>query len=192
VKTAFRLALVVLAAAAVAAGWLLWRGEAVISLGQTELQQAIQLGFPVEKTYLVIVQVRLSDPVVTLRESSDRIELAVRVEAGIKDVGKPSRGTADLSCRIRYEPSEGSFYADDPKVERLALDGHPEGLLEKSSGAVTWMLQGLLAHRPIYTLKALDTARSVSKLDLKDVRVRDGRLRLTLGVDAASAGSSAH
>ena len=185
-KTAFRLGLVALAAAAVAAGWLLWRGEAVVSLGQAELQQALRLGFPLEKTYLVIVQVRLSDPVVTLREDSDRIELAVRVEAGLKDLGRPSRGTADVSCRIRYEPSEGSFYADDPKVERLSLDGHPEGLLEKSSGAVTWVLRGLLARQPIYTLRTLDTARSVARLVLKDVRVREGRLRLTLGVDAGS------
>lgn len=185
-KMALRLGLVVLAAALVAAGWLLWRGEAVVSLGQAELQQAIRLGFPVEKTALAVVQVRLSDPVVTLRESSDRIELAVRVEAGLKDLGRPSRGTADVSCRIRFEPSEGSFYADDPRVERLSLDGHPEGLVEKSSGAVTWILQGLLARRPIYTLKSVDTARSVARLVLKDVRVRDGKLRLALGVDAAS------
>lgn len=181
-KTPIRLGLVALVGAASAAGWLLWRGELVISLGQAELQQALRVGFPVEKTALAVVRVTLSDPVVTLRESSDRIELAVRVEAGLQGIGKPSRGTADVSCRIRYEPAEGSFYADNPKVERLSLDGHPDGLLEKSSGAVTWILQGLLAGRPIYQLKTLDTAHSVAKLVLTDVRVRDGKLRLTLGL----------
>ena len=179
---AVRLGLVALLAAAIPAGWLLWRGDLVVSLGQAELQQALRVGFPVEKTYLAVVRVALSEPVVTLRESSDRIELAVRVEAGLQGIGKPSRGTADVSCRIRYEPVEGSFYADDPKVERLSLDGHRDGLLEKSSGAVTWILQGLLAGRPIYKLKALDTAHSVAKLVLKDVRVQDGKLRLTLGL----------
>jgi hypothetical protein len=160
-------------------GWFVWRGETVVSLGQTELQQAIALGFPVEKTYLAVVHTRLSDPVVELKEGSDRIGLTVAVEIGLQGVGKPTRGSASLSCRIRYEPAEGSFYADDPSVDRLSLDGHPEG----ATGAITWIVKGLLAHHPIYTLPSSGFGRSAAKLVLKDVRVQNGALRLTLSVD---------
>jgi hypothetical protein len=185
-KRIAQLGLAFMLAAGLLLGWFLWRGETVVSLGQTELQQAIALGFPVEKTYLALVHVRLSDPVVVLKENSDRIGLSVAVAVGLQGVGKPAQGSAELSCQIRYEPAEGSFYADDPSVDRLTLDGHTEGVLEKTTGAITWIVKGLLLHHPIYTFKAHDFGHSAAKLVLKDVRVQDGKLRLTLGLAPAA------
>jgi hypothetical protein len=167
-------------------GWFLWRGDTIVSLGRPELQQTIALGFPVEKTALAVFRVRLSDPSVLLRESSDRLGLTAAAEVGLQGAGPPAKGTVELSCRIRYEAAKGSFYADDPRVERLTLDGHPHGLIESTAEALTGIVAGLLARSPIYTLPAAGLQHSVATLVLKDVRVRDGKLRLTLGLASAA------
>jgi hypothetical protein len=182
-KKALVAGLLVLAGAGLAVGWFFWGGETVVSLNQWEIQQAIVLGFPVEKTYLGVLKVHLRDPLVVLPEASDRIGLRVTVDAGIPGLGKPSTGTAELSCRIRYDREKVSFYADDPRVERLSLDEHRDGAPEKAPAAVTWIVKGLLADRPLYTLTSVDVGHSLAKLVLKDVRVKDGKLRLTLAVD---------
>ncbi len=67
-------------------------------------------------------------------------------------------------------------------MEHLRLEGHRDGPLDKTSGAVTWIVHGLLAHTPIYTLKSVDVGHSLAKLVLRDARVKDGKLRLSLGL----------
>lgn len=185
-KSLVGLGLALVLGAGIVGGWFLWRGDTVVLLGEAELEQAIGLGFPVEKTYLGLLHVRLTDPRVVLRENSDRIGLSFAVAVGLEGLGKPARGSADLSCRIRYEPAEGSFYADDPSVDRLRLGSHAEGVVEKATGAVTWIVKGLLVHRPIYTLRSRVLSQSVAKLVLKDVRVENGNLRLTLSAQAGA------
>ncbi|HXX92334.1 MAG TPA: DUF1439 domain-containing protein [Planctomycetota bacterium] len=166
----------------VAALWLLWGRTVVVELGPAELQRALERGFPVEKTYLVVIKLELSEPTVALQESSDRIGLAAKVRVGFLDTRATIRGTVEVSCRVRYDAARGAFFADDPRVERLSIEGHPKSYLEKTTGAVTWILRGVFENTPVYTLRAGDTRHSFAKLLLKDVRVTHGTLRLTLGL----------
>ncbi|HVR85097.1 MAG TPA: DUF1439 domain-containing protein [Planctomycetota bacterium] len=172
-----------LVAAAAGVAWLFLGNTCVIELHQPELQRALEISFPVEKTYLHLIKVDLRDPVVTLRETSDRITFSVLIGVGLPGTHQPLRGSAELSCRIRYDAPRGAFFADDLKVERLTVDGHPEGYLEGTKGAVTWILQSVLDHSPVYTLRAQETRHALAKLILKDVRVKQGKLRLTLGLE---------
>jgi hypothetical protein len=181
-KKALLILSLVLTACAALAVWLLLGNTFVIELDQTEVQRALEIAFPVEKTYLHLIKVDLGEPVVTLRETSERITFSAKIGVGLPGFSKPLRGAADLSCLIRYDANRGAFFADDPKVERLTVEGHPEGYLERTKGAVTWILAGALEHTPVYTLRAEDARHSVAKLILKDVRVKQGKLRLTLGV----------
>jgi hypothetical protein len=179
------LLLLALGLAAVVSGvaWLLLGNSCIIELGQPEVQRALEISFPVEKTYLHLIKVDLRDPVVTLKETSERIALSVKIGVGLPGILQPQRGAAELSCLIRYDAARGAFFADDPKVERITVEGHPEGYLERTKGAVTWLLRGVLDHTPVYSLRPQDTRQSIAKLILKDVRVKGGKLRLTLGVD---------
>jgi hypothetical protein len=172
-----------LVAAGAAVAWLLFGNTFVIELDQPELQRALEIAFPVEKTYLHIIKVEVRDPRVGLKESSERIMFSVTLAVGLPGIRQPLRGEAEMSCMIRYDAARAAFFADDPKVERLLVDGHPEGYLEKTKGAVTWILRSVLDHTPVYTLRAQDTRHSLAKLILKDARVKEGKLRLTLGVN---------
>ena len=168
-------------AVALAAG-LLWKREYVLELDQAQLQKSLDAAFPVEKTYLVIIKIDLSDPAVALHESSDRIRFAVSVGVGVPGINGRLRGRAELSGRIRYEPDHGAFYAEEPTVEQLSVHGLPDRYVDKTRGAVAWAVKGVLESRPVYTLKTGDVRQSAARLLLKDVRVSGGKLRLRLGV----------
>jgi hypothetical protein len=180
-KKALLILVLLLAVAGAFVAWLLLGNTVVIELDQIEIQKAIESSFPVEKTYLHLIKVDLREPVVLLPETSERIGFSVKIGVGLPGVGKPLRGTAEISCRIRYDADRGAFFADDLEIERLSVEGHPEGYLERTQGAVTWILRGVLEHTPVYTLRAQDAGHSFAKLILKDVRVKQGKLRLTLG-----------
>jgi hypothetical protein len=182
VKKALLILVLLLAIVAALVTWLLIGNTVAIELDQVEVQRALEIAFPVEKTYLHVIKVELSDPVVTLPETSERIAFSVKIGVGLPGFSNPLRGAAELSCRIRYDANRGAFFADDPKVERLVVERHPEGYLEGTKGAVTWLLRSVLERTPVYTLRAQDTRHSVAKLILKDVRVKQGKLCLTLGV----------
>jgi len=182
IKKALLILVPVLAVAAALVTWLLIGNSVVIELDQGEVQRALEIAFPVEKTYLHVIKVELSVPVVTLPETSERIAFSVKMGVGLPGFPKPLRGAAEVSCRIRYDANRGAFFADDLKMERLTVEGHPEGYLERTQGAVTWILRGVLDHTPVYTLRTQDAGHAFAKLVLKDVRVKKSKLRLTLGV----------
>jgi hypothetical protein len=162
--------------------WLLWGRAFVVELGQRELQSALEKGFPVEETYLLVLKLDLSQPTVTLQEHSDRIGLAAKVRVGFLDTSASLRGTAEVSCLVRYDAARGAFFAEDPRVERLLIDGHPQSQHEMIKAAITGVLKGVFDQTPVYTLGANDVRQSIAKLVLKDVRVKNGKLRFTLGV----------
>ena len=67
-------------------------------------------------------------------------------------------------------------------IEQLAIEGHPRANLERTKSAITWVLKGVFDRTPVYTLRPGDVRQSFAKLLLKDVRVKNGKLRLTLGM----------
>jgi hypothetical protein len=171
-----------LVVASAIAMWLVWGREYIVELDQAQVQKALDAGFPVEKTYLGIVGVELTEPVMNLQEHSDRIRLAVNVGVGLPGITRRLRGKAELSGQIRYVAAQGSFYSDDLTVEGLTVGGLPDKYVEKTRGAVAWAMKGVLEGRPVYTLRAGDVRQSAAKLLLKEVRVTHGKLRLTLRV----------
>ncbi|HZE99683.1 MAG TPA: DUF1439 domain-containing protein [Planctomycetota bacterium] len=163
-------------------GWTLWTGSLVVALGPRELQLALERSFPVETAYLHVLKIDLRDPVVSLAEGSDRIGLSLKLGLGMPPLPGRWAGSASISCRIRYNAALGAFFADDPLIERLEVADHPGRDQELTRTALTWVLKGVLEHTPVYTLAAGETSHVLAKLVLKDVRVRNGSLRLTLGL----------
>ena len=88
-------------------------------------------------------------------------------------------GRVAFSGRVRYVRFQGDFFLDDVQVDDLQLTEFPPALAEvirqRGPGAMRRALEG----HPIYTIKG-DTAReALAKLAVQDVRVVQGRLRVT-------------
>lgn len=148
-----------------------------IELTEQDLQTRLAERFPIQNCSLIIVCLDVTAPQLKLTEGSDRIALSADLSATLGQRRYP--GTLAFSGRVRYVAQEGEFFLDDITVERFDLAGVPihytEILRNRGPGA----LRCVLSTRPIYTLKGNTLQERLARLAVRDVRVVDGKLRVS-------------
>ncbi len=155
----------------------------VVELTEDQLQTGVNAIFPVEKPYLLLLTLTLSDPQVRLIEGADRISFSTRATLNLRVEGqeKSLGGQGTVTTGLRYHPENYSFYLDDPQLEKLEVQGLPV----KYVGLVNDLARKLAAERisstRIYTLRPTDLKRSTARLILKGLTVRNQRLVVELG-----------
>lgn len=175
--------LVFVATAGTAAVFLLQDRQVEIRLSEAQLLEAINKKLPFKKSYLIILDVELDNPRISLPEDGSRVQAGVDILVNIRlGGGKRITGTADASAGIRYRAEAGQFFLMDPKIEKLSVGDIPLAYSEKVDDAVGKALKAFFDQRPVYTLKETDTKQKTAKLVLKDVSVDQGVLVLTLGL----------
>jgi hypothetical protein len=168
-------------ALSLAALFLLSRQTYVVELSQEQLQDKLEKGFPLKKGVLVF-NLELTDPKVTLRDGSDRIHFSVNVGTNIRIDGVTPRGTAAVATRLRYVPDRGEFYMSDPDAV-LDLESMTGENLEKINEIANVLLKEFSAQRPLYRLEESDLKENVARAVLRDVRVEGGVLKIHLGLN---------
>lgn len=149
-------------------------------LTASELQTQLASQFPLQEQ-TPFMTVTLSDPIVILKEKSDRIGLELTVAtAALGNTGGKARGLMD--GQLHYEPKTGEFFLRDPEVQRLYVAGVPEQYQSDIRMMVDSIAKQALSRIPIYTLKEDDPDQSLAKSFLKSVSVRNGKLILDLGL----------
>jgi hypothetical protein len=151
--------------------------QASIDIDQAQLQERLDARFPQKSCTMLVACVTLSRPVVKLTEDSPRIGLsaAVLVTLGRREMP----GQVAFSGLLRYVRYQGDFYLDDVQIENFSLTGFPPDLVQVVKVRGPEALRRALQGHPIYTLKG-DTARSaLAKLAVRDVRVVNGKVRVT-------------
>ena len=179
------IAVIVLLAAVVMAVFYYFSGqEYVFRFTQAQLQEKLNTKLPQTKTYLLIFQVTLDQPRVALTNGSKRVGagLDILLNLQVGNATKPLGGSVDVSGGIRYTAATGEFYLDDPVIERLRVQGIPELYATRVNTALTKALAEYYQEHPIYSLKATDTKQAAARLVLKDVRVENQELVVTIGI----------
>lgn len=170
-------------------GWLAVRllfSETVLSFTQDEIQSRLAPRFPLEKCALGTLCLTLSDPKVVLNEGSDRLGYTGVFTASYKDAGVP--GAIAFDGKVRY--ADGNFFFDDVRISRFEMTG----VAPKWAGFVTThgpkLAQAILVSVPIYSLDKHPKYGRLAKLALRDVKVADGRLHVTLVAPTAALESA--
>jgi len=163
-----------------AAGW--WAvarfmPEASIDIDQAQLQARLHARFPLKNCTMMVVCLSLSDPSVTLSEGSDRIGLAADVLVTLGHREMP--GKVAFSGVLRYVRYKGEFYLDDVQIDNFALSGFPPDLVEVVKVRGPAAMRRALEGHPIYTLQDDGGRQSLAKFAVRDVRVVDGKVRVT-------------
>lgn len=156
-------------------------GGIKITISEQRIQEAVEAEFPVERSIAGLAGASLVDPRVEIRSGEDRLTFTtgVEIDTPLRD---PQAGTATVSSGIRYDPSTGSFYLQDPTIESIEAAGISVEILDKLSGPLARALGTVFNTREIYTLDSSDTAQRAAQLVLRSAEFRDGSLVLTLGL----------
>ena len=165
-----------------AGGWFaLQRYNPVVSfdVSQDELQQRLVDKFPVKNCSLLIACIEIEQPKLALTEGSDRIGFFATLTLMFGERQLP--GQVALTGKVRYVREEGEFYLDEIEIEQFELSGVPAEFAELVRKRGPGVLRSILASRPVYTLKGDSTKTALAKLALRDVKVVNGLLRITLG-----------
>jgi hypothetical protein len=171
--------------AAAAAGYHQVRGRTVVlTFTEAEIQERLSAAPPFTRRYLGVFQVTVEDPRIALVEGSDRLRAGadVVVEPSLGRRTAALRGSVGASGTLRYAPGTGEFFLDGLVVEELDLPGLPEAHAPRARDAVTRALSEYYRRNPVHTLRPTDLRRVAAKRLLRDVRVADGRVVVTLGL----------
>jgi len=158
--------------------------EYVYTLTESQVYDKLSEKLPFSDSYLFVFNVQLDNPRVSLKSGTDRIGLGIDIGLNIKfvELEEPLTGSADVTTGISYNQDEAAFYLTDPQIDKLSLNGVPSEYTEKANDVVNSALLVYMKNNPVYSITASDRNALAAKMLLKEVKIQDAELVLTLGI----------
>jgi hypothetical protein len=158
-------------------------GDVVIRMTESQVQTALDLRFPVARSYLGRINLAYHDPEAHLTPGSDRVGvgMSLTLSLGSRDDPTTYSGRAHMMTGLAYDAEAAQLVLDRPVLDSLSLGRLSVGYLEEASALARQLVQDRLDHIPIYDLDEAGLSGRVARLVLEDVTVEDGQLVITLG-----------
>lgn len=162
-----------------AAWWALdyFATEVHLDIVPSEIQKSLSAKFPVKGCAPVLGCIELSSPVVALSEGSDRIGFSSAILVSRGSLLLP--GQVAFTGKVRYVRYAGEFYFDDIEIQTLQFAGVPPAYTEAVKVRAPGILRAALQNHPVYTIKGDTEKERLAKLAISDVKVVNGKLRVT-------------
>ena len=177
-----RLCLAALGAAAsfsAAAAFNFWASEYTVS--RAELQSMVAKQFPVSQRYANVVSVSLSDPEVDLDAAANRAAVTAHVSI-VSPLLQPGRvdGTIALSSALRYDAVARALRLEQPRAERVELQGvrGEDAVRLKQIGSV--VAQELLQGRALRTFTVEELTFGSKTYEIGDITVLADGIKVQL------------
>jgi hypothetical protein len=163
-----------LAALGAALPWRAWAGfnfwTSEYTATRSELQAMIAKQFPMSQRYADIVLVAVSDPQLDLNAAANRAAITARVliASSLLRAGRVD-GTIALSSALRYDAAARAIRLEQPKAERLELQGVSGGDAERLQGRVlrTFTAEELSFGNKTYEIGDITVLADGIKVELK-------------------------
>lgn len=146
-----------------------------------ELQAEIAKRFPLSQRYAEIFSVSLTDPVLGLDAGANRAAITARVNIA-SPLMQPSsvNGVVSVSSALRYDVQALALRLQDPRAERLQLEGvvgRDAERLQRIGGAVA---QELLQGYPLRTFKPDELKFGRKMYEIGDITVGQDEIKVQL------------
>ncbi len=145
-----------------------------MTIPQRDLQQRLDRQFPFE-TRVLLFDVKLSVPVLSLEPATDRVGLRLALQAGM--AGVEYSGEVALDSGIAYQARSGALVLVAPKLLRFQLDEMPEIFCRQIEKVVGPLVTAHLDSLPVYQLKEGQARRR-----LKALRIEKNQVVAELGL----------
>lgn len=172
--------LIVVAVLATTAVMFLRRGY-VYEIAEADIQSRMESQFPVDRCVLVFC-IELTEPFVRLQDGQTRIQFGSNAQMEVAFSNEQYDGKAGYSGELTYVNEEGGFFVEDSKLEYLEVNGISEEHKKNVDQLAALLVSEYLRTNPIYSFNGTMLELVASWLELKEVSVEDGVLRIRFGL----------
>ena len=161
------------------AGFNLWNGEYTAT--RAELQAMIAKQFPRSQRYAEIVTVALSDPQLGLNAEANRADItaSVSIASPLLRAGHVD-GTVALSSALRYDVAMRALRLEQPKAERVELQGVSGGDAERLRQIGSLVAQQLLQGQVLRAFTAEELTFGNKTYEIGDITVLADGIKVQL------------
>lgn len=148
---------------------------------RSELQAMVARQFPISQRYAEIVSVALSDPHLDLNAAANRAAVTARVSISsvLLRAGQVD-GTIALSSALRYDAATRALRLEQPRAERVELQGVSGRDGERLQQIGSLVAQELLQGRVLRTFTAEELSFGSKTYEIGDITVLADGIKVQL------------
>lgn len=147
-------------AAVVLAGCAGLGGPRVITLDEAELARLVAKNFPLERSALELLELRLDTPRIALLPDRNRLSMELDVQALERLSARRYQGRLAMDYALRYDAAQQAVRLADVHVQHLQFDGAAQQLSPFAERLGTLLAEQLLRDAVIYRFKPEDLEKA--------------------------------
>lgn len=131
-------------------------GPRSVEVPLQRLQASIERKFPLDQRALELIDIRLSNPRLTLQPDSNRV--SATMDASVQPIltSRVWRGSFTLSGVLQLDPARRAVMLAQPHIEQITFDGLDPALAAQVARGGGLLVAQLLRDTPLYTFGAED------------------------------------
>ncbi len=122
-----------------------------IEIPLSRLQQSIQKKFPYAERYFGLLDVTLSNPVLSTQPAADRMLIALDAQVLPPLVKSPWQGELLISGSLRIDPARRAVLLAEPRLENIKLDAATGTYTSRLARLGTQLAEDLIGETVLYT-----------------------------------------
>ena len=122
-----------------------------IEIPLSRLQQSIQKKFPYTERYFSLLDVTLSNPVLSTQPAADRMLIALDAQVLPPLIKTPWQGELLVSGSLRIDPVRRAVLLTEPRLENIKLDAATGSYTSRLARLGTQLAQDLIGETVLYT-----------------------------------------
>ena len=125
--------------------------DVTVSLGK--MQQGLERRFPIDKRVMSVLDVKLSNPQLSLQPERERVALSVDASVTPPFIRQHWRGNLALSGRLVLDAQRSAVYLSDASVDKVSIEGMDESQQRQFAKVASLVGDQLMHETPVYTFK---------------------------------------
>jgi hypothetical protein len=122
-----------------------------IEIPLSRLQQSIQKKFPYTERYFGLLDVTLSNPVLSTQPAADRMLIALDAQVLPPLIKTPWQGELLVSGRLRIDPARRVVLLTEPRLENIKLDAATDTYKGRVARLGKQLAEDLIGEAVLYT-----------------------------------------
>ena len=126
-------------------------GPRSVDIPLQRLQASLARKFPFNQRLIELIDIRLSDPKLTLLADTSRVRVAVDASVAPRFTSRVWRGNFTLSGRLQLDSARHAVLLAEPTIEQIAIDDITPALSAQVARGADLLARELLRDMPLYT-----------------------------------------